>query len=893
MNLEPVLSLLTVPPGNLTYHLIVLFSISVGLIGAFRIWLPSGDVPSARVAIGLGILLFFRLALFLLILVGNPVGIDTQLFLPPLLRGLAALEIALIAWLWTFQKPNRSADFSILFLALLILVSLTLTIILWTGQSAYFSFNEVWLAAGWDVIALFLAGLGSIRLAGRRPEGWGLGLGMLVALGMGHVLQLLLVQQGDLAGIVRLAEIAVYPVLIMLPQTPESASQESAPPFPAKLPRRERYRVDANTLESMFRLAAEDDLDQLCKNITKTVSYATLADVCFLISVPDARGDLNLYCGFDLVLEKNLSGANLASGQLPTITSAIERKRPLRLPVSSTAVDLVNLQRAFGHHKSGPLLLVPIVPSDGLPLGAIGLLSPYSDRKWGIEEEKVLARISHSLAEIIQRNFERSQKAASLADLQAELERLHSRVAEDQVEKKALEETIVELESKIAPGQGAGAGSKSVSAAEAEASYDSDAHTELVESLQAKLESLTAEYEAAQVSLARTSAELDTLRELSDLDMGNDLRKEVEEKKLMLTSLQMERDQLQDSISKLETDQADITRAFRDLDAAHQEALASIQALMEENRKLNTDLATARSETIAAATAVQVNSQNHLEEELRAALRQLANLQNELGESEIKLMQLERIAGSQAHTYQKWQLMLTLAQDLRQPMSSIVGYSDFLLSEAVGILGALQKKFLDRVRSSVERMNIMIDDMIQIAARQAGQVDLSMEVLDLSAIIDHAIAATRSQFAEKSLVLRVDFPDNLPQIEGDREALQLSLIHLLNNAGDVSEDESEISLRATSESFGDDLDYLHIQITDSGPGIAEENFEAVFEEETEGSPPIQGLGNSRSGLIVARSMVESHGGRIWLESEDGAGSTFNVLLPLFQRRLSGMLESWS
>ncbi len=227
----------------------------------------------------------------------------------------------------------------------------------------------------------------------------------------------------------------------------------------------------------------------------------------------------------------------------------------------------------------------------------------------------------------------------------------------------------------------------------------------------------------------------------------------------------------------------------------------------------------------------------------------------------------------------------SISQDLRQPMSSIVGYADLLLSESVGILGTLQVKFLERIKASVERMRAMTDDLIQITAVEGSPALIDTEPVDLSIVIDDAIAFTRAQLSEKNIALRVDLPDSLPELTADRDALQQILIHLLQNAGSVTPSEGEIALRARLEKNGTDSHVL-LQVSDTGDGIPNDDLPRVFSRLYHAEKAlIKGVSDTGVGLAIAKTLVEAHHGQIWVDSKEGDGSTFSVKLPLFQPTL--------
>jgi signal transduction histidine kinase len=152
--------------------------------------------------------------------------------------------------------------------------------------------------------------------------------------------------------------------------------------------------------------------------------------------------------------------------------------------------------------------------------------------------------------------------------------------------------------------------------------------------------------------------------------------------------------------------------------------------------------------------------------------------------------------------------------------------------------------------------------------------------VDLNLIIDNAMAYTSSQLREKNITLRIDIPEMMQPIQADREALQQILIHLLQNAGAASSVEGAVTLRVRTQKE-QDTDYVLIQISDTGGGIPPEDLPRVFSRLYRADNVlIQGIGDTGVGLSIAKALTEAQGGRIWVDTEIGSGSTFSVLLPL-------------
>ncbi len=311
-----------------------------------------------------------------------------------------------------------------------------------------------------------------------------------------------------------------------------------------------------------------------------------------------------------------------------------------------------------------------------------------------------------------------------------------------------------------------------------------------------------------------------------------------------------------------------------EIEQNYQEAVKTLEAIRIENEKLKSRLEKSKSDGSGAGN-------EYYESELKLTLGEVARLQNQLAEANIKLLELEKRPSGKLSTDQA-EVIASIAQELRQPMSSIIGYTDLMLGESVGILGALQRKFVERIKASTERIGSLIDDLIQITTLETGLMALKPENVDLNLIIDNAMAYTSSQLREKNISLRIDLPEALQPIQADREAIQQILIHLLQNAGAASPVEGSVSLRVRTERQNEQ-DFVLLQIADTGGGIPAEDMERVFSRLYRADNVlIQGVGDTGVGLSIAKTLTEAQGGRIWVDTEMGSGSTFSVLLPIRQ-----------
>ena len=355
------------------------------------------------------------------------------------------------------------------------------------------------------------------------------------------------------------------------------------------------------------------------------------------------------------------------------------------------------------------------------------------------------------------------------------------------------------------------------------------------------------------------------------------VRADLEKMRSLFASTKMQRDMLDAQLEEA-----------RHSSAQEQSRSESLAALVANNQvpdnsyiaELQAEIKRLKESRPAKATSS--SEVEHLEAELRLALEEIAHLKKIIFEKDQKYLELESHPSTAPLAGENIEQINSISQELRQPLSSITGYTDLLLGESIGILGALQRKFLERVKASTERMGTLVDELMEKVVMQSGDLIGEQQSVDLSPVIDEAIALSMAQLREKDIALRVDLPEKLPGISADREALQQILLHLLQNAGSATPPEGQISLHASLTRENSDQDFILLQVTDTGEGILPEDLPRVFSRlYRAGNTPIQGVGDTGIGLAVAKALVEAQKGRIWIDTQLSRGSTFSVLLPVY------------
>lgn len=242
---------------------------------------------------------------------------------------------------------------------------------------------------------------------------------------------------------------------------------------------------------------------------------------------------------------------------------------------------------------------------------------------------------------------------------------------------------------------------------------------------------------------------------------------------------------------------------------------------------------------------------------------------------------------SEAETQQaRDQFVASLSQELRTPMTSIIGYTDLLLGESVGLLGDMQRKFLQRIKANIERLNTLLNDLISITVIDADQLELHRTAVDIGEVVEDTIIGTRAQLEDKEITLELNLLEQTPPVEADVDRLRQILANLVGNAAKCSPVGSTIQIATAMHHENEPgkpeaSRFLKISVRDSGGGIASRDLEHVFERFYRADRAlINGLGETGVGLAIVKSLVEAHGGRVWVESEIGIGSTFSFLLPI-------------
>jgi signal transduction histidine kinase len=223
----------------------------------------------------------------------------------------------------------------------------------------------------------------------------------------------------------------------------------------------------------------------------------------------------------------------------------------------------------------------------------------------------------------------------------------------------------------------------------------------------------------------------------------------------------------------------------------------------------------------------------------------------------------------------KSQFLANMSHELRTPLNAILGYTELISDGIYGDVPQTILEILERVRNSGRHLLGLINDVLDLSKIEAGQLTLSLSDFSVSGVVLTAVTGVESLAAEKGLQLNVDVPDHLPVMRGDERRLTQVLVNLLGNAIKFTE-KGHVGVHAKLEGGN-----VTLGVSDTGPGIAAAEQDKIFEEFQQAESTIKrAKGGTGLGLAIAKRIAEMHGGRIWLESELGKGSTFWVSIPL-------------
>jgi signal transduction histidine kinase/putative methionine-R-sulfoxide reductase with GAF domain len=226
-----------------------------------------------------------------------------------------------------------------------------------------------------------------------------------------------------------------------------------------------------------------------------------------------------------------------------------------------------------------------------------------------------------------------------------------------------------------------------------------------------------------------------------------------------------------------------------------------------------------------------------------------------------------------------------VAHELKNPMTSIKGYTELLAGGAVGHINEMQTSFLQTIKSNVERMSTLVSDLNDNSKIEAGRLRLEYKATDAADVVDEVVRTLKRQVEEKRQMLDVVIPGNLPPMWADHTRVAQVLTNLLSNAYKYTPEGGTLQVGVEESLNQWDPDgaprVIHLWVKDDGIGMTIEDQQKIFQKFFRSEDPkareVPGTG---LGLNITKSLVEMQGGRIWFDSEYRSGTTFHFTIPV-------------
>lgn len=229
---------------------------------------------------------------------------------------------------------------------------------------------------------------------------------------------------------------------------------------------------------------------------------------------------------------------------------------------------------------------------------------------------------------------------------------------------------------------------------------------------------------------------------------------------------------------------------------------------------------------------------------------------------------------------QKTMFYSIINHEMRTPLTSILGYCDLLQLRSGGDLSDKQRELIGIIKDNGRRLLDLVNNLLDVSRIEAARMTVAKEPLAMGDVLEDALQVVKPLAAQKHIAIHVNVPDTLPLVHADRKRASQILINLLSNAVKYTPDAGSVSVSSRVVENGA---MIQTDVADTGVGIPAEQLPYIFDRfsrlETAKTRDTVGTG---LGLTICKGLVEAHGGRIWVESEEGEGSCFHFTLPVYR-----------
>ncbi|HJR37144.1 MAG TPA: GAF domain-containing protein [Nocardioidaceae bacterium] len=237
-------------------------------------------------------------------------------------------------------------------------------------------------------------------------------------------------------------------------------------------------------------------------------------------------------------------------------------------------------------------------------------------------------------------------------------------------------------------------------------------------------------------------------------------------------------------------------------------------------------------------------------------------------ELELKSTELEIVSRH------KSEFLASMSHELRTPLNAVIGFSEVLLEKMFGDLNDRQEEYLRDIWGSGKHLLELLNEILDLSKVEAGAMELESSTFSVPQVIEYTLSLVRARAAAHSIALELTVDDRVDVIHADELRFKQVMLNLLTNAVKFTPDGGTVSVRAAMAG-----DELRVEVTDNGIGIPTADRERIFESFQQGRRGASQEEGTGLGLTLTRRIVELFGGRMWLDSEVGSGSTFGFAMP--------------
>lgn len=858
--LSEIATLLSSSTGELAYHFILAIALAL-ILSQAQASRPRG-LTASRWSLAAGSLLALRAIWVLLALVSYLTRFSSNPVLVAMSHFVSLFGVILLGWVSLFPRAHRSGDRLALYtIGFAVLSMLAIGIYLILSESDV-PFSRSYPGLYWSVLGFVLSAAIFWTLISLQPAEWLFSTIGFVFLMLGFGLQLILAPEGTSPAVfVRLTELFAYPLLALGATRAISGESETR----IRLAVQEAAGISLISGEEISEhledLELTDQPEEVASLAARSIAMAIGADFSLLLTAQDRAEDFEISAVYDSLKKRALTIGGSKPRKLPQIAALLQRRLVVNLGLEAEAPDLRRLRELFDINTTGPMLIAPLLAEKTL-LGGVVVLSPYTHKVWGTEHEEALAEIATGLA----RRLAEFRKRTELT----------------RIEGRALRKPVLELESAE---PGADPSLLPDALTEADAVFGSQtgplvwktaAFVPESETTPAPADSPAAPLADQSAPAAETEPVSPTQRWfptvspfiLSD-DPGAARKPPVSEP----TAPQSAFVQL-DADPALDTPAPQIEQRAEKTDLRPPAAPPFVPEKLEANEETGKapdedavfveESAAAEDqamETLAMAAAeLGQELASPAAESLEALYAELASLKSRLAvaESEKELTTLLDLEHALA-----LESMQQFAEDLRAPVESVAGYIELLLSESVGFIGSMQRKFLERARKALGEVDELIREAAPQPVRQVVSTGRTFRPVNLNNSIEAAALQVSPLLEQRGLSFRLLVPEDLESPFGSSEMIVTILVQMISAAvRSAPEGCSEIVLKVEQEEEQEELAFMVSCPVEGG-------------QAGETGP----LSESATSIPAIAGLVEELGGKMVFEYAPDEGSRCIVRLP--------------